>query len=96
MGLLTVGYWPTTYWPEDYWTNDYWPVFGDIPYPLNIVITELLEFGISIVDVKSLPIALYPELELFPAATLYPFNGLNLTIRESLEYSIIVTTTGGS
>lgn len=51
---------------------------------------------ITVEDTESLTAQLYPGAELYPSDTLYPTNGLNITIAEELEYSIIITTTGGS
>lgn len=89
MGLLTAGYWPTTYWPEDYWTDDYWPDYGAVaptPFPLSIIITESLEYGITLTDAEALSYVLYPIPGLYPATALYPTEGINVT----------VTTSGGS
>ncbi len=66
------------------------------PYPLNISITESLEFGISITDTVALSVALYPELGLYPATTLYPFNGIYISVDDSAEYTITVSISGGS
>lgn len=66
------------------------------PYPLDITITESLEFGILITETLALSNALYPSGTSYPSDTLYPFNGLDLTVVESLEYSIMITESGGS
>ena len=67
------------------------------PYPLTIVLSESLEYGILLSESLSTSFALVPSNSLTPSNTLTPTNGMILaSVMESTEYSIVLTQTGGS
>jgi hypothetical protein len=52
----------------------------ETPFPLSIVLTESLEYGITITDAEALSFGLTPGLELVPSETLCPSNGINVQV----------------
>jgi len=63
MGLLTPGYLPYTYWPAGYFIDDYWPDYVPTPYPLNVTISQSLEYGITISQSLEYGITISQSLE---------------------------------